>query len=174
METKNIMIVGGGKVGYYLADALSAKKYVVKLIEQDPATAEDLAESLPKATVACGNGTQHDLLIEEGIEAMDAFIALTDVDEENMVVSMFANRKNGKKTITRIESDDLFGMLDELGIDNTVSPKHVVASRIISYARALSNSIGSNVQTLYQLVNNQVEALEFVAKKTGAYFWLLL
>ena len=159
------MIVGGGKIGYYLADALSQKKYTVKLIEENPAKAEDLADSLPKVIVSCGNGTQHDLLIEEGIEAMDAFVALTDVDEENMIVSMFANKKNVRKAITQIENDDLFGMLDELGIDNTISPKQVVASRIISYARALSNSIGSNVQTLYQLVNNRVEALEFAARK---------
>ena len=162
---KNVMIVGGGKIGYYLADALSQKKYTVKLIEENPAKAEDLADSLPKVIVSCGNGTQHDLLIEEGIEAMDAFVALTDVDEENMIVSMFANKKNVRKAITQIENDDLFGMLDELGIDNTISPKQVVASRIISYARALSNSIGSNVQTLYQLVNNRVEALEFAARK---------
>ena len=162
---KNVMIVGGGKIGYYLADTLSQKKYKVKLIEENPAKAEDLADSLPKVIVSCGNGTQHDLLIEEGIEAMDAFVALTDVDEENMIVSMFANKKNVRKAITQIENDDLFGMLDELGIDNTISPKQVVASRIISYARALSNSIGSNVQTLYQLVNNRVEALEFAARK---------
>ena len=162
---KNVMIVGGGKIGYYLADMLSQKNYKVKLIEENPAKAEDLADSLPKVIVSCGNGTQHDLLIEEGIEAMDAFVALTDVDEENMLVSMFANKKNVRKAITQIENDDLFGMLDELGIDNTISPKQVVASRIISYARALSNSIGSNVQTLYQLVNNRVEALEFAARK---------
>lgn len=162
---KNVMIVGGGTIGYYLADALSQKKYKVKLIEEKPAKAEDLAANLPKVIVSCGNGTQHDLLIEEGIEAMDAFVALTDVDEENIIVSMFANKKNVRKSITQIKHDDLFGMLDELGIDNTISPKQVVASRIISYARALSNSIGSNVQTLYQLVNNRVEALEFVVRK---------
>jgi len=162
---KNIMIVGGSRVGFYLADALSKKKYAVKLIEKDEARAEELAESLPRVTVARGNGTQHDLLLEEGIEAMDAFVALTEIDEENIIVSMFANRKNVKKTITQIKSDDLYGMLDELGIDNNVSTKHIVASRIISYARALANSIGSNVLTLYQLVNGQVEALEFSAKK---------
>lgn len=167
---KNIMIVGGGKIGYYLADALSKKKYVVKLIEENPAKADDLAESLPQVTVACGNGTQHDLLLEEGIEAMDAFVALTDVDEENIIVSMFANKKHVKKTITKIESDDILEMLDELGIDNNVSPKQVVAGRIISYARALANSIGSNVQTLYQLVRNQVEALEFAAKKQSRIY----
>lgn len=162
---RNIMIVGGGKIGYYLADALSKKEYKVKLIEENTAKAEELAEILPKVTVACGNGTQHDLLIEEGIEAMDAFIALTDVDEENIIVSMFANKKKVKKVITQIQNDDLFDMLDELGVDNNVSPKQIVASRITSYARALVNSIGSNVQTLYQLVNNQVEALEFAVKK---------
>lgn len=162
---KNIMIVGGGRIGYYLADSLSKKKYAIKLIEHNMAHAEELAELLPKVTVVCGNGTQHDLLIEEGIEAMDAFVALTDIDEENIIVSMFANKKNVKKTITQIESDDLYGMLDELGIENNISPKQVVASRIISYIRALANTVGSNVLTLYRLVNNQVEALEFSAKK---------
>jgi len=108
---KNIMIVGGGRIGYYLADALSKKKYDVKLLEDDPAAAEELAELLPRATVVCGNGTQHDILIEEGIEAMDAFVALTDIDEENMIVSMFANKKKVKKAITQIKNDDLYPLL---------------------------------------------------------------
>ena len=167
---KNIMIVGGGRIGYYLADALSKKKYAVKLLESNPEACDELAELLPRATVVCGNGTQHDVLIEEGIEAMDAFVALTDIDEENMIVSMFANKKKVKKSITQIKSDDLYGMLDELGINNNVSPKHVVAGRIISYIRALANSVGSKVLTLYQLVNNQVEALEFAATKQEPFF----
>lgn len=167
---KNIMIVGGGRIGYYLADSLSKKRYEVKLIENNPANAEVLAELLPRVTVVCGNGTQHDVLIEEGIEAMDAFVALTDIDEENMIVSMFANKKKVKKSITQIKNDDLYGMLDELGIDNNVSPKHIVAGRIISYIRALANTVGSNVLTMYQLVNNQVEALEFSAKKQEDFY----
>ncbi|MBQ9083238.1 MAG: Trk system potassium transporter TrkA [Clostridia bacterium] len=171
---KNVMIVGGGKIGYYLADALSRKKYAVKLIEKNAAKADELAEILPKVTVSCGNGTQHELLVEEGIGAMDAFVALTDVDEENIIVSMFANKMHVKKAITQIENDDLLGMMDELGVDNTVSPKQVVADRIISYARALSNSIGSNVQTLYQLVNQRVEALEFSVKKAAPIYGIPL
>lgn len=162
---KSIMIVGGSKVGYYLADELSKKKYNIKLIESDAATAEELADSLPRVTVIHGNGAQHDLLIEEGIEAMDAFVALTDIDEENMIVSMFANKMGVKRTITQIKSDDLYGMLAELGIHNNVSPKDIVANRIISYIRALENTRGSNVLTLYRLVNNRVEALEFLAKR---------
>jgi len=167
---KNIMIVGGGRIGYYLADALSRKKYAVKLLETDPEKAEELAELLPRVTVVCGNGTQHDILIEEGIEAMDAFVALTDIDEENMIVSMFANKKKVKKSIAQIKSADLFGMLDELGINNTVSPKHIVAGRIIGYIRALANTVGSNVLTMYQLVNDQVEALEFSAKRQEYFY----
>ena len=162
---KNIMIVGGSKIGYYLAGELSKKKYKIKLIESNRAVAEELADELPRVTVIHGNGTHHDLLIEEGIEAMDAFVALTDIDEENMVVSMFANKMKVKKTITQIKNDDLYGMLDELGINNNVSPKEIVANRIISYIRALANTRGSNVLTLYRLVNDQVEALEFYAKK---------
>ena len=162
---KRIMIAGGSKIGYYLADELSRKKYKVKLIEANRENAEELAESLPKVTVIHGNGTHHDLLLEEGIEAMDAFVALTNTDEENMVISMFANKMKVRKTITQIKGDDLYGMLDELGINNIVSPKNIVADRIISYIRAMANKRGSNVLTLYRLVNNQVEALEFLAKK---------
>ena len=162
---KNIMIVGGSRIAYYLADELSKKKYKIKLIESNRANAEELADELPRVTVIHGNGAQHDLLIEEGIEVMDAFVALTDIDEENMIVSMFANKMKVKKTITQIKSDDLYGMLGELGINNNVSPKNIVANRIISYIRALANTRGSNVLTLYRLVNDQVEALEFHAKK---------
>lgn len=161
---KNIMIIGGNKIGYYLADELSKKKYNIKLIENNKSSAEELAKALPRVTVINGNGAQHDLLIEEGIEAMDAFVALTDIDQENMVISMFANKMNVKKTITQIKSDDLYGMLAELGIKNTVSPKNIVANRVISYIRALDNTVGSNVLTLSRLVNNRVEALEFFAK----------
>lgn len=167
---KNIMIVGGNKIGYYLADELSKKKYNIKLIESDKKTAEELAEILSRVTVINGNGTQHDLLIEEGIEAMDAFVALTDIDEENMVVSMFANKMNVRRTITQIKSEDLYGMLSELGINNTVSPKDIVANRVISYVRALENTRGSNVLTLYRLVGNRVEALEFLAKRQGKIY----
>lgn len=167
---RNIMIVGGNQIGYYLADELSKKKYRIKLIENDKAVAEELADKLPRVTVIHGNGARHDLLLEEGIEAMDAFVALTDLDEENMIVSMFANKMKVKKTITKIKSDDLYGMLGELGINNNVSPKKIVADRMISYIRALANKRGSNVLTLYRLVNNQVEALEFLAKKQERFY----
>ncbi len=161
---KRIMIVGGSNISLYLAEYLAKKKYKVKLIENNKQRAEELAEILPSVTVIHANGTRHDVLIEEGLEAMDAFVSLTNIDEENMIVSMFAHKMKVKKAITQIRSDDLSGMLAELGMHNNVSPKHVVANRIASYTRALANKRGSNVLTLSRLVNGQVEALEFAAK----------
>lgn len=160
---KNIMIVGGGKIGYYLASELSKKKYQVKLIEQNAARAERLAETLPKVTVIAGDGTKHTLLAEEGIEAMDAFVTLTGIDEENIIASMYADRRKVKRIITKVDRDELFCMLDENGRYNIVSPKDIIAMRALRYIRALTNKRGSNIVTLYRLVNNKVEALEFVA-----------
>ena len=165
LPLKNIMIVGGTKTAIYLADELSNKKYKVKLFEKNKKHAEMLAEMLPKTEIIYGDGTQHDILVEEGIDSMDAFVSLTEIDEENMVVAMFANKMKVRKVIAGIKGDNLFSILRELGITNTVSSKTLAANRIISYIRALSNSRGSNVITLYHLVNNQVEALEFAAKK---------
>ena len=161
---RNVMIVGGGNIGYYLADELSKKKYKVKLVEKDKGRAEQMAKALPKVTVAYGDGTNHDLLLEEGIESMDAFVTLTGIDEENIIVSMYANKQKVRKIIAKIDRDELFGILDEVGIHNNVSPKDIIAARVLQYIRAIANKRGSNIMTLYRLVNNQVEALEFVAK----------
>lgn len=167
---KKVMIVGGSKIALYLAEQLSQKKYKVKLLENNKKTAEELAESLPRVTVVYGNGMRHDVLLEEGLEAMDAFISLTHIDEENMVVSMFASKMKVRKTITQIKSEDLNGMLTELGMHNNVSPTHVAADRIVSYIRALANKRGSNVLTLSRLVGDKVEALEFAAKKPEKFY----
>lgn len=167
---KNVMIIGGGNTGFYLADELSRKKYNVKLVEQDKKRAEELAELLPKVTVIHGDGTKHDLLLEEGLDAMDAFITLTGIDEENIIVSMFANKQHVRKIIAKTDRDELSGMLEDFGIYSNVSPKDIIASRVIRYIRALTNKRGSNIRTLYRLVNNQVEALEFVAKNRASFF----
>ncbi len=165
---RNIMIAGGGRIGFYLAEELSKKRFRVKLIENNRNDAEELAKHLAHVTVICGNETQHDLLIEEGIEAMDAFVALTSIDEENMIAAMFAGKKNVRKTITHLQSEELYTILEELGVRHnvTVLTSHIVANKVISYIRALANSRGSNVLTLYRLVNDKVEVLEFCVKKS--------
>lgn len=167
---KSVMIAGGGRTSYYLAEMLSSKKYRVKIIDKNHAEAERLAELLPRATVLEGNATHHDILIEEGIESTDAFVALTDGDEANMLMSMFAAKMQVRKPITLIKNDDLYDMLGEVGIQNNVSPKNIVSGTILSYIRALANKRGSNVLTLYRLVGNRVEALEFVAKKKESFY----
>lgn len=167
----NVMVVGGSRIGYYLAEALSKKKFKVKLIESNPAQAKEMAELLPKVDVICGNGTSHALLMEEGIEAMDVFVALTGSDEANIIVSMFAGNHNVRKTITQIKSDQLTKMLGRGAIDHNVSPKHVVANMIVSYVRAIANKRGSNVLTLYRLVGGSVEAMEFIARAETNEFY---
>lgn len=161
---KSIMIIGGGKTGLYLAEQLSHRRYRVKLIESDKETAEALSESLPRVTVVHGNGLRHDVLLEEGLEAMDALVSLTDTDEENMVVAMYASKLRVRRTVAQIKSDALQDMMAELGMPDSVSPKRVVADRIASYVRALANKRGSNVLTLSRLVGGRVEALEFAAR----------
>lgn len=167
---KKIMIIGGGKIGYYLADSLAKRKYKVKLIENNKERARELAEALPKVTVIEGDGSDHDVLLEEGIKNTDACISLTNIDEENIIISLYANKQNVTKVITKLKRNTFASMLDDLGIASAVLPKDIVASKIISYIRAVSNKRGSNVITLYKLVNNKVEALEFYAKKKKRFF----
>lgn len=171
---KDVMIIGGGKISYYLAKELSAKKYKVRIIESNQERANELAELLPKATIICGDGTDHEILEEEGIKKMDACVTLTNIDEENIIVSMYAKNLGIQKVISKIKRNTFQGMLNDLGIVNYVTPQDIVAGKIISYIRALANKKGSNVLTLYKLVNNRVEALEFAAKTKSKLYNLPL
>ena len=167
---KNVMIVGSGRIGYYLADALSKSKFNVKLIEQNKARAEEMADMLPNTHVVCADGTSHEVLIEEGIEAMDAFVTLTGIDEENIVASIFANKQGVRRIFTKIDRDELAVMFDDVEVHTNVSPKHLIAAKVLRYVRALSNKRGSNILTLYRLVNNRVEAIEFVARNQEDFY----
>ena len=167
---KDIMIIGGGKIGYYLANELSKNKYKVKLLENNKERADVLAELLPKVTVLNCDGSDHEVLIEEGIRTTDACISLTNIDEENIIISMYANKQQVPKVITKLKRNTFANMFDDLGIASVVVPKEIVANKIVSYIRAVTNKRGSNVITLYKLVNNKVEALEFTAKKKSRYF----
>ncbi len=166
---KNVLMVGAGRIGYYLADALARNKYNVKLLEQDRKLAEEMAERLPNTTVIHGDGTSHEVLLEEGIEAMDAFITLTGNDEENIVASLFAKEKGVRRIFTKIDRDDLAWMFDDGEVHTNVSEKNLIANKVLRYVRALSNTRGSNIMTLYRLVNNRVEALEFAAKNNESF-----
>lgn len=162
---RNIIIIGGGKISYYLAQSLTHKHFNVKVFELNHARASELAEAFPRLTVIEGDGTNHDLLVEEGIGQADAVISLTNVDEENIIVSLYAKKQKARKVIAKVKRDSFSRMITELGVVNVITPKDIVAGKIVRYIRALSNKRGSNVITLHKLVNNRVEALEFLAKK---------
>lgn len=160
-QGKNIIVLGGSKTAYYLAQLLTGGGFAVKIIEQDPAVCEALSASLSRAVVINGDGAQRELLLEEGISSADAFVALTDVDEENILMSFFAESQKVSKIISQVNREELAEIADNLGLDCLVSPKQTIANVLIRYARALENSKGSNVETLYKIMDGQAEALEF-------------
>lgn len=169
-KIKNAMICGGGRVAYYLASQLCNLGMNVKIIERNRERCEELCELLPKATIINGDATEHDLLIEEGIEKTDAFIALTGIDEENIIMSLFASKQSVSKVIVKINEDRRAMMIDELGLDSIVSAKTATADAILGYVRARRNSqCSANVETMYQLLDGRVEALEFIIKSENAY-----
>lgn len=164
-QAKDVMLLGGGRVSFYLAEMLTNIGTSVKVIEQDEKTCELLSELVPKATVLHGDGAQQELLIEEGLLNTDAFVSLTGMDEENILISIFAQSQNVPKVIAKVNRDELAYMADKLGVDSIVSPKKLVSDLIISYARALQNSMGSSVETLYKIMDDKAEALEFNVKE---------
>lgn len=165
-KVRNVLICGGGGISFYLGNQLSHAKMNIKIIEKDYARCEKLTELLPDATIINGDATDHDLLVEEGIENADALIALTGMDEENIIMSLFAKTMNVPKIIAKVNEDSRAQMVEGLGIDSIVSPKTATADAILRYVRARKKSIkSSNVETLYQLVGGKVEALEFILHK---------
>ena len=167
-EPKNILVCGGGKVGYYLAKQLLTMGIGVKIIDKNRERCEELSDLLPKATIICGEGTDQDVLMEEGVNWMDSFVTLTDVDEENILLSLFAKEHAPKiKSITKVNNTTFDEVINKLDLDSIIYPKYVTAEYIVRYVRAMKNTIGSNVETLYRLVNNRVEALEFVIRQSS-------
>ncbi len=166
---KSVTILGGGRMAYYLGKALIDSHVQVKIIEMDYARCEYLCEVLPEAVIIHGDGTDKDLLQEEGLEKTDALVCLTGMDEENIVVSLYAKAKKVSKVIAKINRINFDEILDTLDIDGFISPKTIAASNIVRYVRAMQNSAGSsNVETLHKLVNEQVEALEFKVREKSA------
>lgn len=167
-QVGDAILVGGGKITFYLAKQLLAMGIDVKIIEKDRKRCEELSERLPQATIICGDGVDQALLMEEGLMKADSFVTLTDMDEENILLSLFAKSKRNKmKVITKINSITFDEVINKLDLDSIIYPKHVTAEHILRFVRAMKNSIGSNVETLYRLVGNKVEALEFCIRENA-------
>ncbi|MBE6779106.1 MAG: Trk system potassium transporter TrkA [Ruminococcaceae bacterium] len=163
-QARNVMILGGSRTAYYLAKRLLTAGSHVKIIESDRALCEELCEALPGAVIINGDGAKQELLLEEGLGDMDAFVSLTGMDEENILLSFFASSHDVPKVVSKVNRDELGALAERLGLDSVVSPRDIIADVLVRYARALQNSMGSNIETLYTLMDDQAEAVEFNVK----------
>ena len=160
-QVKDTIIIGGGKAAYYLASALLHQGIAVKIIEKDRTRCEELSILLPKATVICGDGTEEDLLFEEGIRSVDSFVPLTGSDEENILLTLNAMKISDAKIITKINHLNFKSVVASLELGSIIYPRYICAEAIVAYVRAKKESRNSNIETLYHLADHRVEALEF-------------
>lgn len=167
-KCKNVMIVGGGQLSFYLSKLLLNNHVNVTIVEQDMKRCEELVDALPGVTVDCGDGTEKELLEEEHLESMDGFVACTGLDEVNAILSLYAMKHVGCKVITKVNHVDFGDVIEGLQLDSIVNPKELTAQKIVHYVRAAGNSMESNVETLYKLMNGRVEALEFLLEKESS------
>lgn len=164
-RAKNAMIIGGGKTAFYLAKQLIDMGIQIKIIEINKERCVELSELLPKAIIIHGDGTDRNLLLEEGLMQTEAFVALTNFDEENIMLSLFVKSMSKAKLITHVHRISYDEIIDSLDIGSVIYPKYLTAENILKYVRAMENSLGSNIETLYRLNDNRVEAMEFSVKR---------
>ncbi len=160
-SAKSVMILGASRTSYYLAKRLISSGTQVKIIDKDRTRCREFAEQLPEAVVIYGDCAEQELLLEEGINSVDSVVALTGSDELNILISIFAQSKNVKKVIAKVNRAELAEMAENLGLETIISPKKITSDVLARYARALQNTEGSNVETLYKLMDGSIEALEF-------------
>ena len=165
-DIKNVMIAGGGTTAYYLAQILEKSGIAVKIVEKDKERSHFLSLALPKAMIIHADATVHENLLEEGLPQMDTFVSLTTQDETNIFLSLYANKIAPKcKKITKISKMAQDEIIEELPIGSIISARNTTTEFILKYIRSLTGSYGSNVESLYRLMDNHVEALEFHIKE---------
>ena len=166
-SVKDVIIAGGGETGKYLCKLLREDGMVVKIIEKNIDVCEELCSMFPDVTVIHGNAGDQQTLIDEGIEKAGAFVALTNLDEENILISLFAKSVGRGKFVTKVNRSDFSSVVKHLDLDSIIYPRNITSDLIVRYARAMKNTRGSNVETLYNIVKNKVEASEFIVKKNS-------
>jgi trk system potassium uptake protein TrkA len=166
-KSRDVILLGGGKISFYLAKNLLDSGANVKIIEKNPDRCWELTNILPEAVVIQGDCMDQDLLLSEGIEHADGVAALMDYDEENILISLYIQSVSKAKIITKVNNTSFDSILHNLKIKTIIHPKNLTGEYIASYIRAMQNSLGSNVETLYKLNNDAVEALEFRVRSTS-------
>ncbi len=169
VRTKNVMIIGGSKVSYYVAKFLGDMNIGVKIIETNKEKCEFLSENLSKALIINGDGSDKNLLLEEGIEEVDAFVSSTGIDEENLIFAMFANSMKVPKVIAKINHLNFSEVVENAGIESIVTPHLVASNQVIRYIRAKENSKGGNMESLIRLMDNKLEIMEFSVNNDFKY-----
>jgi len=159
------MIIGGGRIAHYTIERLLKKKTKIKVIEKNHEKAKELSAKFSKAIVLEGDGTDQDFLREEGIESFDVVIGLTGVDEENIIISLFALSQGTQKVITKVSRTDLLKILGNVGLQSIITPKRLISNKIIQFVRSLTNEGSSNFGTFFRLADNQAEAMELQVDK---------
>lgn len=165
---RSALVVGGGTIGYYLTKELLEHGIAVRIVEKNAARCEVLAADLPKAEVLHGDVADRQFLEEAGLENAEAFVSLTDMDEENILLSLFAKKHTAAKRVCKVNRLEYDDVLDGLGVGSIVYPKYMVCDFVIQYVRALQNDAGSNLKTLYRILDDRVEALEFTVQEESA------
>ena len=162
---RDVLIVGGSHSAAYLAMTLAQTGIHVKLIEKSQERSRELAEALPEVTIICADGSNQAVLRSENIGQMDGVVTLTDMDEENIIISMYANHVGVPQVVTKINRTEYRDILHNCGIELIVSPKQLCANEIIRYVRAMQNTAGGSVLTMHLLADDKAEALEFSVTK---------
>jgi trk system potassium uptake protein TrkA len=155
------MLIGGANISYYLAKLLLKYGIDVTMIEKNRDRCEELSELLPEAMIIHGDGTDKELLMEEGITEAESFASLTGIDEQNVLLSLYAQSKMNGKIITKVNRIAFDEVIDNLNLGSIIYPKYITLQHILQQVRAMKNSIGSNVETLYKIKKDKAEALEF-------------
>lgn len=166
-QVKDTMIIGASKAAYYLAKKLLNMGISVKIIEKEKENCESLSVKLPKAIIINGDGTDPDILKEEGIETVQSFIPLTGIDEENIMLTLYAKQVSKAKVVTKINRVNYKQVINNLDLGSLVYPKYITSEAIIAYVRAKKNSMGSNIETLYHMFDSRVEAIEFIVEENS-------
>lgn len=164
-KVKNAILIGGGRISFYLAKQLIESGISVKIIEHDMERCKTLTENLPKADIVCADGTDKHVLKQEGIDRVDSVVTLTGIDEENMIISMYAQTRLVDKIVTKVNRLSFAELMENNGVYSIVTPKNITANIIIGYARAMKSAKDTEIRTLYRIVNNKAEAMEFIVAK---------
>ena len=168
-RVKSAVLIGGGRVAYHLAQQLIEMGVKVKIIEIDRERCLELSDRLNKVDISCADGTDHDILEEERVYDADAVVTLTGIDEENILLSLLAKNNGVEKVVTKVNRMSLMQLSDTLDLDSLISPKSITVNQILQYVRARQNSLGNSVTTLYRMVNDRLEAIEFVVRDKKDY-----